>query len=95
MPRLKKDKMIWVRQSFGENDLWRYEKIKQADYNKFLESEIEHGESNPFLRMIPAPKFVIAYKSFIEFIQNKYVDKVIFILIGYFLKMLMDKFIVS
>jgi len=93
MPRLKKDKFIWVRQSFGENDLWRYEKIKLADYEKFLKSEIEMGEANPFLRMIPASKLIVAYKSLIEFLQNKYVDKIIFIVIGYFLKMLLDKFV--
>jgi hypothetical protein len=93
MPKLKKDKLIWVRQSFGENDLWRYEKIKVADYNKFLNSEIEMGQKNPFLRMEPAGKMVVAYKSLLEFLQNKYVDKVIFIIIGYFLKIILDKLI--
>jgi hypothetical protein len=93
MPKLKKDKLIWVRQSFGENDLWRYEKIKLAEYNKFLKSEIEMGEKNPFLKMVPAGKLVVTYKTFIEFIQNKYVDKVIFIVIGYFLKIILDKLI--
>ena len=71
MPKLKKDKLIWVRQSFGENDLWRYEKIKVADYNKFLESEIEMGEKNPFLKMVPAGKLIVAYKSVIEFLQKQ------------------------
>jgi hypothetical protein len=93
MTKLKKDKFIWVRQSFGENDLWRYEKIKVADYNKFLDSEIEMAKKNPFLRMEPAGKLIVAYKSFIEFLQNKYVDKVIFIIVGYFLKIILDKFI--
>jgi len=93
MPKLKKDKLIWVRQSFGENDLCRYEKIKLAEYNKFLKSEIEMGEKNPFLKMVPAGKLVVTYKTFIEFIQNKYVDKVIFIVIGYFLKIILDKLI--
>ena len=36
MPKLKKDKLIWVRQSFGENDLWRYEKIKLIEAQKLL-----------------------------------------------------------
>jgi len=51
------------------------------------------GEKNPFLKMVPAGKFIVAYKSVIEFLQNKYVDKIIFIVIGYFLKILLDKFI--
>ena len=93
MSKLKRDKLIWVRQSFGENDLWRYEKIKVIDYNKFLKSEIEIGEKNPFLKMVPAGKLIVVYKSVIEFLQNKYVDKIIFIVIGYFLKILLDKFI--
>lgn len=93
MPKLKKDKMIWVRQSFGENDLWRNEKIKLADYNKFLKMEIDMKEKNPFLRMEPAGKFIVVYKTIIEFLQNKYVDKIIFIIIGYFLKILLDKIV--
>lgn len=91
MPKLKKDKMIWVRQSFSENDLWRYEKIKEYDYKKFLKSEIDLGRKNPFLRMEPASKFIVLYKSFLEFLQNKYVDKFIFIIIGYFLKIVLEK----
>ena len=43
--------------------------------------------------MVPAGKLVVTYKTFIEFIQNKYVDKVIFIVIGYFLKIILDKLI--
>jgi len=95
MPKLKKDKMIWVRQSFGENDLWRYEKIKEYDYKDFLKSEIDLGRKNPFLRMEPANKFIVLYKSLLEFLQNKYVDKFIFIIIGYFLKIVLDRIILK
>lgn len=93
MPRLKKNKYIWVYQKFG--DLWRYEKVKEYDYKDFLKQERELGEKNSFLTMLPAPKHVVAYKSFLEFLQNKYVDKIIFIIIGYFLKILLDKFVIN
>lgn len=92
MKKLGKDKTIWVKQFFSDKELWRYEKIKVIDYEKFLITIKENGP-NPFLRMEKAPKYIIAYKSILEFISNKYVDKIIFILIGYFLKILLDKII--
>lgn len=83
--------MIWVKQSFGENDLWRYEKIKYHDYKKFLDTEVGMGRNNPFIKIIPAPKLIVFYKKVIEILQNKYVDRIIFIIIGYFFKIFLDK----
>lgn len=90
MKKLGKDKTIWVKQFFSDKELWRYEKIKLIDYNNFLKT-IEESGPNPFLRMEKAPIHIVAYKSLLEFLSNKYVDKIIFIIIGYFLKLLLDK----
>lgn len=91
MKKLGKDKTIWVKQVFSE-ELWRYEKVKLIDYNNFLKTIVDDGP-NPFLKMEKAPKYIVAFKKTLEFLSNKYVDKVIFIIIGYFLKILLDKII--
>jgi len=83
--------MIWVKQVFSQ-ELWRYEKIKLIDYNNFLKTIVDDGP-NPFLKMEKAPNHIVAFKKTLEFLSNKYVDKVIFIIIGYFLKILLDKII--
>ena len=45
--------------------------------------------------MILALKIVVVHKIFIEFLQNKYVDKIIFIMIGYFFKIMLDRYILN
>lgn len=49
------------------------------------------GRNNPFIKIIPAPKLIVFYKKVIEILQNKYVDRIIFIIIGYFFKIFLDK----
>lgn len=91
MPRLKPDKEIWVKQIFTDKRLWRFKLIKEHEYKEFLNHTDEMGP-NPFLKMYKAPKWFLIYRGIISFLTNKYVDKIIFMIVGYFLKTLLDKY---
>ncbi|WP_064967993.1 hypothetical protein [Tenacibaculum ovolyticum] len=95
MKKIKKKKKIWVKRLYLDRGQYDYFKIDSDQANAVMRAEKQNP--NPNFKIIKPEWYILLLKKTIDFLNLKIVssslNRIIFIIIGFILKWLWDKYI--